>query len=307
MKRLRLLAISSGVVFLSAAGCLAQPDDCFAFVRRGDVMLNCAGERTQVTHQGNVSRFAVSDDEAVLGFVARMANKVEKTIVIDLRSGTTKSLPRGGSIVSTCGGLFWLTGPDRAHSDPFELFTGKTIGTLPYRWFRCSSDRSSVIGTETSSGSDLFRTKGLSQGVKIADAKTFDIFRLNISPSGSWIAFSTESRPLCAVSYEGVLVCNKELGASPDLPSVSDTGGVLVATSTDEECYFANDSNFDTAPFAASQKVPADACLGIAYWKPGDGTGRILEPIGRNPQWINNKTARLIREWASKTAGVGQK
>jgi hypothetical protein len=263
---------SSVMVMLTVARCLGAPQGpCFAFLLHGDVSVRCEGMTTQVTHRGNIDRFAVSYEGSVLGFVTSCIKKrtatesdaLYTTTLIDLRSGKHTEVVGQNSLVSTCGGIFWAYDAKREHSGTRDLITGEEI-TPPYRWFRCSSDRKVVVGTVGNSGDNLYI--GTSPEKKVAPAERPYFYTFDVSPDGSKIAYTSHSRVLCVFS-SGLPQCADEnsIAAFADGLSVNDRGEVLVATDTPQECFYKSPSNFSTTPAAGASR---DACLGIGYWKP---------------------------------------
>jgi hypothetical protein len=161
-------------------------------------------------------------------------------------------------------------------------------------WFRCSSDRKTVIGNIKNLGpryptrptpeedreGDL--REGIPPGRTIAPARTFDTFRYNISPDGSKVVHFDDDHPLC-VFAGGTDLCG-EGGEFAGLASVNNASGVLVSFGTGKTC---------------RHRGSEDECFGIGYWEPSLKSIHLLEPVGYAPQWINPETAALLRKWAA--------
>jgi hypothetical protein len=305
--------VGSLVFIASMAGsCFGQVQKpCFAFLLKGDVSVSCDGQRTQVTRRGDIDQLAVSDDLLSLGFVtsritkrtAISADAAYTTTLIDLKSEKVKTRVGPNSVISTCGGIFWGIDETRQHSDTRNLVTGDQIATPPYNWFRCSADRRVVVGIAKDSGGALY--EGVPPQIKIAPGGTRFGYTFNLSADGSKVVYATDSSPLCVFSSSGPTQCAAEeaMDTFRDVLSVNNTGEVLVATHTEQGCFYKSPSNFSpTRTPGAGQ----DACLGIGYWKPGLKTIEIIEPLGRNPQWISPTTAKLMREWAAHEARDGK-
>jgi hypothetical protein len=205
--------------------------------------------------------------------------------------------------VSTCGGILWAYDAKRDHSGTRDLITGDEIEVPPYKWFRCSSDRKVVVGI-IGNADDLY--KGASPATKVARAEKPYFWTFDVSPGGSKVAYTSHSRGLCVFSSSGPAQCTADdsIVAFADGLSVNDSGEVLVATDTPQECFYKTPSNFSSTPISGASR---DACLGIGYWKPGLKSIEILEPIGRNPQWISPATAGLLRDWTARSPEGGGK
>lgn len=279
----------------------AQPTQpCFAFLLRADVHVVCEGRKDQITHRRDVGSFAISDEQTAFAFLTDKTTKVSgpvgvvisTTTIIDLKSMRSSQLRGDNSLVNTCGGIFWMASPMRDRSDPRDLITGREIAP-PYKWFRCSSDRSVVVGTTDSSGRDLYR--GPSAQVKVAEPGAFSRWTFNISPDGHNIAYFTDTKPLCAVLGSGPAQCVAGSAVVPERPSINNSGEVLVTIETPDDCFYRSMTDFSPAPANRSN----DICIGIGYWNPAIKTIQLLEQLGRAPQWIAPATARLLRNWSA--------
>lgn len=171
-----------------------------------------------------------------------------------------------------------------------------------YSWFRCSSDRKVVVGAADGSGSYLF--EGVPPQTKIASPGSFSHGTFSVSPNGSQVAYFTDRSPLCVVSPPRTAQCANVHVALPNAASVDDSGQLLFTVSTPQQCFYKTASNFSAQRFAGATDADSDACLAIGYWKPDLKSSEIVEPIGRNPEWITPETARLLRDWAMRTAIV---
>jgi hypothetical protein len=298
----------AGLVMSVASACFAQaPEPCFAFLLKGDVSVTCEGTRTQITRRGDVDQFAVSNEQSVLGYITSTmtgrnpatAVEVDKTTLVDLRSGIIRQLVGDNFLISTCGGLFWGYDAQRNHSGTRELITGTEVVAPPYIWFRCSSDRRVVVGTTSESGGDLY--EGVPPGRKIAVTGSFYPGTFNISPNGSEVAYFTDRSPVCVASSSG-MQCADRPAALPNGPSVDDSGQVLFTVSTPQQCFYKTASNFSPERFTDATEGDADACLAIGCWRPGLKSVDVIEPLGRNPQWISPVIAKQLRGWAAHSA-----
>jgi hypothetical protein len=302
MRTVRLGVLSllvPGVVFAQAE----KP--CFAFLLKGDVNVSCGGTVTQVTRLGAVDQFAVSGEHSVLGYVTSAVGKqfgisavmIFTTTLVDLKAGTIRRLTGDNFLVNTCGGLFWGYDAQRKHSGTRDLITGAEMAAA-YNWFRCSSDRKVMVGTSGERGSDLY--EGITSWTKIASAGSFSHGTFSVSPNGSQVAYFADGSPLCVVAAPAVPQCAAGSATLPNAPSVDDAGQVLFTTSTPQECFYKTPSNFSIQRPAGTTGAATDACLAVGYWRPGLKSATIVEPLGRNPQWINSTIAELLRSWAAR-------
>jgi hypothetical protein len=295
-----LLLFVPGVVFAQ----VEKP--CFAFLLRGDVSVSCGGAVTQITRLVGVDEFAVSGEHSTLGYITSKVTKragpsavaISTTTLVDLRSGMTRRLVGDNFLVSTCGGLFWGYDAQRKHSGTRDLITGEELAVPAYPWFRCSSDRKVMVGTSDERGSDLY--EGITSRTKIASAGRFSHGTFSVSPNGSQVAYFADGSPLCVVAPPAAPQCAAESAALPNAPSVDDSGQVLFATSTPQECFYKSSSNF--SPQRLAGPANTDVCLAVGYWRPGLKSVELVAPLGRNPQWISPATAEMLRSWAAHPA-----
>jgi hypothetical protein len=300
------------VLTVSVAGaCFGQTQKpCFAFLLKGDVSVSCEGRTTQITHRGDVMGFAVSDEQLSFAYTTSRITKetataawvAHTTTLIDLKSGGSKPLAEVRGVVSTCGGIFPIGDARGIHSSARDLMTGDEVSFPPYIRFRCSSDRNSVVGTTKDQGGDLY--EGTSPITKIAAAERFDVYLFNLSPNGSKTAYWADLRALCVFSASsGRAQCMAKHGTLADMPSVNDSGEVLVAKGTGQECFYRSMYDFSPTPLPGATDEDRDECLGIGYWKPGLESIEIIEPLGRNPQWLTPAAAELLRNWSARPTG----
>lgn len=304
------IGLSAFLLLIAFTGrsCLAQAQNpCFAFLR-GDVTVTCGGQRTQITRLGDLQGFAVSDERATFAYTTSrivrrtgaVTTSADTTTVIELKSGTSRTAEGIAGTLSTCGGIFSANarGPHPSVRDPM---TGEVLDFQPYLWFRCSTDRNTVVGTVENSGGELL--EGIPPKTKIASAGSFDAYSFNISPGGSKIAY--HNGRLCIFSSPGPPKCIEPQGSSiSDTPTVNDSGEALVTTGTGKECFYKDTYNFSPQ---RSPGAKADECVGIGYWKPGLQSIQVIEPLGRSPQWISPATAALLRKWAAQQGGRAAK
>lgn len=284
--------------------CFAQAaKPCFAFLLKGDVVLSCGGEVTPLTHRRNVESLAVDSGREVFTFTTARPAKGSAasglgTSVVELSRGTVRLLAPVGGIVNTCGGLFPVAAPGSSGSAVRDVVTGEELRFDAYKWFRCSADRTTVVGSAKACGGDLY--EGVPPAIKIAPADaSHSWFQFNTSPDGSKVAYYRGPSPLCLFSSPGPPEC-VEAGTVGDLPAVNDDGEVLVAVGTGQECIYDTFYDFSPVRSPGAAGEGRDECLGIGYWKPGLKSVEIIQPLGRSPQWVTPATAKLLRRWAAQ-------
>ncbi|HWC98922.1 MAG TPA: hypothetical protein VG456_19315 [Candidatus Sulfopaludibacter sp.] len=268
-----------------AAACSAQPKEpCFAFLMKGDITAVCQGKTTQITHRGDVEHFAVSDEQAALAYISGGAGTAT---VINLKTAAVKRVSNVDEVVASCGGILPI--PVGGSNTLHEVVTGAELTFAPYRRFRCSADRKTVVGMTSR---ELY--EGLPPSTKIAPGTEVHDLYFNISPDGSKVAYFNDVKPLCIVSSPGAAKCVEHETMS-DPVSVNDAGEVLAASGTGKGCVYKSAFNFTPAKTPDSGD---DECLGVGYWKPGTPAIVFLQDIGRNPQWLRPETAALLVEWS---------
>lgn len=301
------LALRVGLV-ISAVPLFGQPQrPCFAFLVKGDVRLTCEGKTTRITHRGDVEAFAASNEQASLTYTTSRqlrrsptaASVLPITTLVNLRTNQMRVLEGVGGVVSTCGGLFPLNA-GKVQLPGHDLVTGREVGPSPYGRFRCSSDEKTVVGSEKDHKGDLYL--GNPPRTEIARATDFSDRGFEISPDGGKVAYRDNRGRLCLFSSPGPSQCIEKQGTLADSPSVNNLGEVLVAIGTGQECFYDGSYNFTPDRFPGASDESRDECLGIGYWRSDLKSVRIVEPLGRNPQWISSATARLLSDWSAHLA-----
>jgi hypothetical protein len=284
---------------IGRGGSEAHSDLCFAFLRLGNIVLHCTGDQQQVTKSRNIESFAVSDKPGTLGFVttraARQTSAPTATLV-DLTNGNARNVLSDGTLLSTCGGLFDLLDRPHERSGTIDLVGGGTFAPPAFVYFRCSADRKVIAGAKEKGEADVY-IQFLGETRRLGHWSP--PYSLGISPAGAYVAYASDTSPLCVASTSGSVSCAPpdSTEAFHDLISVNDNGGALVAVHTREVCYYRSWSVF--SPTKDLQGRDRDMCLGIGYWKAGMSSIEIIEPLGRNPQWVEGATAVSLRTWAS--------
>ncbi len=288
----------------------AQADQlCFAYLLKGDVVIECEGRTTQITHRGDIESFAISDDQLSFAYTTSRTVQLSQTVgsseyrtaVIDLRSGAKKVARGVRRIVSTCGILLPIV-PNGNGRRTRDLLRGEQIHVPMYTRFRCSADRKTIAGTLHQAGGGLYR------GVppeKIADAESFSVLDFNISPNGSHVVYFKSNGPLCVFSSAGPARCVAVRGTITGNPSVNDVGEVLVAIGTSKECFYRTSYDFSPTRFPGATDENRDECLGIGYWRPSAEFIQLRKPLGMNPQWISPSTAKFVYTWSSNSGAKG--
>jgi hypothetical protein len=282
----------------------AERQLCYAFLLRADVYVTCGGETTRITRRADLKSYGVSDEKAVLAYSTEKtikqtpeeAWKESTASVIDLATGAVKHVTGRRGLGSACGGIF--TVHDAGTAPPMlDVVHGGELRYPPYGRFRCSADRKTVVGVLEDLGADLY--EGVPPATKIADGKAASRVSFDVSPDGSKVAYFNRDvlgAHLCVRDRSGTAECADRSGDT-DSPSVDDVGRVLVTIDTEETCYYKGSTYFVPGRLAGKSN---DLCVGIGYWRPGLKTIELIEPLGRNPQWISPATAKLLRDWAAR-------
>jgi hypothetical protein len=275
---------------------------CFAFLRSGDIVLQCAGIEHQITTEGDIETFAVSEKGGALGFTRLPNPRVEpgsrgNTTLVDLRLSTARDLSISSALLDTCGGLFELLDRPNQRSGIIDLVTGAAFSPPGFRYFRCSADRRIVAGARTTGQAEVYIQSG--GGVQKL-GQWSPPYSLAVSPSGSFVAYASDTSPICVRSDSGGASCASadSIDDYHDVISLDDRGRALVATPTRQVCSYQNWSVF--SPTKRTNGAGRDMCLGIGYWEAGMSVVEIIEPIGRNPQWIGPEAATGLRRWAHR-------
>lgn len=306
LMRLVRIVCCALLVFPLGEHCFGQSRPCFAFLLGGDVTVACDGRATKITNLGNVESFAITEEQSSLGYTtSRLTGRSESTTVyaytatvVDLNTGKSRMIDGVRGVVNTCGGLFSIHHVGDLLSSTRELVSGAELEFRLYDWFRCSSDRKTVVGSTRETGADLL--EGLRTGAKIAAAGDFSVYDFNVSPSGAKVAYINQLGAVCVLSPSSLMAeCSATGGTLLDNPSVNDSGGVLIAAGTSRECFYRTSTNFSTKAFPGAANMNRDECLGIGYWRSGLKSIEIIQPIGCVPQWINRPMAALLDKFSA--------
>jgi hypothetical protein len=310
-----LLFYGSKVTF--AQQVVATDPKCFAFLLNGDVWINCSGQRQQITKFDDVEDFAIDIHGQVLDVIRYQKKSrpparsvIEGSVtylemhdsqqIFNLRERNLPSaipLTYPTRLVSSCGTVLSVTWDD-------SISEGSSLGYLrndltmqrvqfePYRNFRCSSDRKTVIGWVDPQHTVL--KSGLPPNRDLVDPHQKDALEYDISPNGRYIAFSTGEK-IC-VSEDGAQPNCTQFRASNFRLSVSDWGEVLYVEGSGEGCYYTKDSlHASTKPRPGYTEM--DECVVLLGWRPADSAPKRLELHGSNPQWITPEVAALLHDW----------
>jgi hypothetical protein len=306
---MKQLCAAIAITVFSATPALSQTKVgglCFAFLKTGDIFISCGEETFKATDRRAIESFAISDKTPALAYVVSRKTHVDQLVtttsstltLVDLSSGKIIEEDGPDSVVSTCGGIFSTTDSSRQRSSSHDFAHNTDLNVGPYIWFRCSDNRATIVGTIQVKGADLL--EGVPPRRKVTDAKSFGVRLFNISSDGTSVVFARNGSSLCVATHLVPVVCTEASGSWPDGPSVNNSGEVLVTISTDAECFYRSQSDFSPSRAGGLKSEGRDACLGIGYWAPGTKTILLLEAIGRNPQWIDAASAKLLRGLAGQ-------
>lgn len=279
-----------GLLACLASRTVAQSSEpCFAFLLRGDITVRCEARRTQITHRGNIEAFAISDARKTIvwrtsriirtdGVVAVGAATLEVT---NLETGSRKTLQEDASFTASCGGILL---------DGRELLSNTQIET-PYAGFRCSDDRSQILGIKQKHLQYNERTNLMSGSTSpnLVDSQIL-LDGFNISNDGTQFAWLKDHGSVCVQQRTAAPKCVSGV-ESVDEIFVSDAGEVLLTQHAESGCFYRSSYNFSPAPVGKAN----DACLAIDYWSRDMKKPVQLEALGRNPEWVSIETARMLR------------
>ncbi len=295
---------------IPAIPCLAQPNaHCYAFLLKGDVWLTCNGRKTQLTHSGKISDFAISNDSAQFAFSIEhlvepspvMPEYASTATVIGLTSRRERLIRNVGTLLTSCGTLMTVRYPAKKAPVFRDARTGEEVRFPPYVQFRCSSDRTKLVGFTRIGKSALM--EGISPRRQIASEDTWSF---SISPNGSEVAYNNDDT-LCVASGQQEQHCINANVLGGDPPFINDGGEVLVAQGTGKECHFKGSKIVSPKPFRGSSSQ--GQCPGVGYWHYGLNSLQMLEPVGVKPQWVSFPVADLLLNWtriSRKPAGVAR-
>ncbi len=291
------LLLAAMTAFLPAARSSSEPEGCYAFLV-GDVIVNCNGIRKEVTRGREVESFAVAESPSLFAFVVLDGGRATlsfggiqrlhtKLTLLDLGSGLTRFVADAGSVISTCGSI--IEQVDRTGRRDFA--TGMDLKAIPYWRFRCSKDRTIVAGMREGGNNTLYWGSAANPVPLAFDGLKELTF--NISPDGSKLVFTSSSRLCVALSSRNYSCVDANIG-SDDLASINNLGEVLVAVGTGETCSYKTQWNFSKNPPRDWKNPGADECLAIGYWRSGLPSVKIIEGLGRSPQWVGRQTGHLL-------------
>jgi len=296
---------------------------CYAFLRDGDVFLTCSLRTEQITHFGDVENFAVSHEKPVLA-VIRHRDKEQGRAVDFVANGEPSYVISYSALQvfqlndSTGGQFVPLQAPTRLYAscgtilsvtwDPAigrrmllvrDVSTGERIQLESFKDFRCSSDRRMTAGWENVD--HMVLEVKVESPKQLFDTRGRTALRFDVSPNGRFTAFNGcdgKDAMLCIVSGDGTKYCIEE-ECWPERLSVSDAGGVVLESSTDQWCRYQDHTHFYPLKKGETSDQ-ADVCPGIYYWAPGEKASKLVQPLARTPQWISKESAAALREWRSR-------
>ena len=173
-----------------------------------------------------------------------------------------------------------------------DVVRGERVRIEPYKNFRCSSDRRTVAGWIDPEHTVL--KIGVSPQQELVDPHGHKLL-YDVSPNGRYLAFGGDGK-LCVAEGMAASVCVSPQAHSDRL-SVSDSGELLFVGVTEGGCYYKDQWHASTRPRPGYTE--GDVCVAVAFWRPGEKTDQVLEPLGRDPQWITPEAASALLSWRS--------
>ena len=167
-----------------------------------------------------------------------------------------------------------------------------------YGDFRCSSDRETVARWERPPypKNAILTVHRIDKSEAILTLQ-LDSSRYDVSPNGRYVASNhtvveNEDMGLCVTELEGRPECLTNAYLI-DRVSVSDSKEVLMVIGTGDLCYYEDIIHGSLTPFPGYDRI--DECHAVAYWTPRMEEPRMLEFLGRYPQWITPEAAERLR------------
>jgi hypothetical protein len=283
-----------------------RPVAAYAFLRDGDIWLRYKGEAHAVTKKGSYKDFAVTDDGSRIALLRPSKKDPSQADieVVDLGNSVSQSAVEVSittAVVATCGTLASIENNvalARRVAIAKELISRTEFADREYADFRCNKDRRVVIGYKNL----LDRYVRLREGGRpekqaaVEDVPSY----LDVSPSGEFVSFYT-GKPapstLCVWKTREEAKCMLYEGVFNRL-SVSDSGELVFATQSGEECLFKDGEHYSTTPKRGYDS--AGVCPGVGYWRPGTDSIDILESPGGHPQWLTDAAAFRLAGWNAK-------
>jgi len=299
---------------------------CYAFLRDGDLLLTCDGRTEQITHFDDVEDFAVAPRQGTLVLIRHRRTPQGQAVdwvlggkphyfvsysamqAIELTTGKGSPLSPLQSptrLETSCGTVLSITWDPTIGNRlglAHDALTGERVRFDPYKNFRCSSDRRTIVGWSDPEHSVLMA--GLPPQRELLKNSRSDELRYDVSPDGRFVVYNTRGK-LCLTSEAGETECIEE-GFDQGRISISDSKGVLIESGSDRACHYRDYYHFSVEPHPGHTED--DFCAAIAYWHPGEKRSTIVQPLGRSPQWVSPEAASALRAWgthprASQKAG----
>lgn len=284
---------------------------CYAFLKQGNLFVQCNGTLMQITKEGNVTDFAVSQTGTAMVLMRKQGTKKLNdgfgTPIMELQidplktGGDVRTLPIGskfGGLAASCGTAIFL------YRTTKDLVSGRNLDFEPYSDFRCSSNRQEIAGqveldsrgaivTGLPTGNDHSAlASGLPPKVWLADSGS-EGFGYDVSTNGEYLAYYMP-KELCLVRDQTTKSCVNNIDASREI-SVSDSGDVFFTTQTDATCSYEDSLHVSLGPRPGYDI--RDRCIAVAVLQNGKRVRTILQPLARHPQWLTAEAASAIAKW----------
>jgi hypothetical protein len=297
---------------------------CYAFWLDGDVYTNCEGHKEKVTQFADVESFAIDPNGQKLVLTRHQAkvqgrgvyhisdekphyyyshSALQVILLSGNGGGTLSPLNWPMDLYATCGTVLGPSDVAELDSGPAlfdDVLNGGEIRFDPYKNFRCSSDRKTVVGRTDLHDSAL--RIGLAPPETIAGTGGKHPIRYDVSSSGKYIAYNfpiQEAHNLCILATDTQKpICIDEAFWQKPI-SVSDTGEVLYETLNLGKCYYKGAYRVSTKDLPGY--TPNNACQVVSYWRPGEAEPKIVESLGAQPQWISPETASVLIAWRARS------
>jgi hypothetical protein len=284
---------------------------CYAFLSQGNLFVRCNGALIQITKQGNVNDYAISQTGTAMVLMRKKGTR-------ELNNGfgtpmmTLQIIPMGigseerdvtigtefGGLAASCGTALFL------YRTTKDLVSDRDIEFEPYMDFRCSSNRQEIAGeveldpdgniaNGLLTGNDHSAlVTGLPPDIKspLVPSSGAETFAYDVSPNGKYIAYNIPYE-LCLVGKGLAKQCTVKTHVVGRI-SVSNLGDIFFATQTGGTCYYKD--SFHVLRGHHPGYDERGACIAIAVLQKGNRSPDIIEPLAWYPQWLTTDAASAL-------------
>ncbi len=273
---------------------------CYAFLLNGDVYVSCNKKLIPVTMEGNVTNFAISHDASSMVLIRTEffrhtkdvwieSDTMEVVALIGGRQSTVFTAPAFTGVTASCGTIILPMA-----TSVRDVVNGSTLRFEPYNNFRCSSSRDKILGIIDSGRELRLGLPPTDVVVRMKNPSPIPRY-YDMSPSGVYIAYAADWK-LCVAENGDNSTCVDY--SVIDRVSVSDSGDVIFATSTGEDCYYKD--MWHVSKKALPGYTSQDACVAVGLWRFREPAPKVVRVLARAPQWITPEAADALSAWRTR-------